>query len=103
MARGEINPDRCTTGVATCFGVPTRDGQKPWYVEHFDLMLDLQEPVPLRLHHGPVIHSWGLSDNVGTVTRYAAVDYPVEGLLILAQVDEAYGVGDSVLRDITKG
>jgi hypothetical protein len=65
-------------------------------------MCDLEMPVPLMLNHGPVFNSRGVMDSIGTVERFAAVQYPIPGLLILAEVGDAAGFGDSILRDIAK-
>ena len=44
----------------------------------------------------------GVTDSLGTVERYAAVQYPTEGLLIMAEIGDADGFGDSILCDIAK-
>ena len=44
----------------------------------------------------------GLTPSVGTARKFAAVEYPVKGLLCLAEVDYADGWGDSILRDVGK-
>jgi hypothetical protein len=97
-----IDPSRAICGIATCFDTPTRDGQKAWAAQHFDLVCELELPVPLRVDHGPIIASWGFVDSLGTVERFASVEYPVPGLLILAEIGDADGFGDSILRDIAR-
>jgi hypothetical protein len=100
MAR-HIDPSRAITGLATCFDTPSRDGHV-WSAEHFDLVTGLEVAVPLRLNHEPIITSWGLTDSIGTVERFAAVRYPIDGLLILAEIGEANGFGNGIIRDIQK-
>jgi hypothetical protein len=96
-----IDPSRAICGIATCFGVPSQTGNA-WSVDHFDLVLELEMPVPLKLNHGPIFNSWGLTDSLGTVERFAAVQYPAEGVLIRGEIGDADGFGDSILRDIAK-
>jgi hypothetical protein len=81
--------------------VPSRTGNA-WNVGHFDIVTTLELAVPLRLNHEPIIASWGLTDSIGTVERFVAVDYPTPGLLILAEIGEANGFGDGIIRDIKK-
>jgi hypothetical protein len=96
------DPSRAIVGLATCFGTPTRDGKKAWDAQHFDLVCGLEMPVPLRLDHGYVFGNGRAVDSLGTVERFVVVDYPIPGLLILAEVGDAAGFGDSILRDIQK-
>jgi hypothetical protein len=100
MAR-RIDPTRAITGLATVFDTAPKSG-KPWGAQHFDIAAGLELAIPLRLNHEPIISSWGLTDSIGTVERFVAVDYPVPGLLVLAEVGEANGFGDSIIRDIQK-
>jgi hypothetical protein len=93
------DPERAICGIATCFGVPSRDGDI-WTAENFDLVTGLELPVPLRVDHGILVGRWGFVDNVGTVSRFAKIDYPISGLLVLGQVDFAHGFGDSILHDL---
>jgi hypothetical protein len=95
------DPSRAVTGLATVFDVRSRTGNA-WSVDHFDLVLGLELPVPLMLDHGPLIASWGFVDSVGMVERFGAVEYPTPGLLILAEIGDADGYGDAILRDIAK-
>jgi hypothetical protein len=97
-----IDPSRALAGIATCFDTPTRDGQKAWSAQHFDLVCELEMQVPLRLNHGPVFGNGRVVESLGTVERFVAVDYPIPGLLILAEVGVADGFGDSILRDIKR-
>jgi hypothetical protein len=59
-------------------------------------------PVPLKLNHGPIIDSWGLTDSLGNIDHFAAVQYPTPGVLVLGEIGDANGFGDSILRDIQK-
>jgi hypothetical protein len=100
MAR-RIDPTRAITGLATVFDTAPKSG-KPWGAQHFDIATGLELAIPLRLNHEPIISSWGLTDSIGTVERFVAVDYPTPGLLILAEIGEANGFGDGIIRDIKK-
>lgn len=96
-----IDPSRAICGIATCFDTSPRSG-KPWGAHQFDIATTLELSIPLRLNQEPTIASWGLTDSIGTVERFVSVEYPVPGLLILGQIGEANGFGDSILRDISK-
>jgi hypothetical protein len=96
-----MNPDRCVVGLATVFDQPSQNDGQSWSVEQFRDFLGLETAIPLMVDHGGVICSWGVIPHVGMVRRFAVVDYPVLGLLALAEVDEdVHGVGDSILHDV---
>jgi hypothetical protein len=96
-----MNPDRCVVGLATVFDQPSQNDGQSWSVEQFRDFLGLETAIPLMVDHGGVICSWGVIPHVGMVRRFAVVDYPVRGLLALAEVDEdVHGVGDSILHDV---
>jgi hypothetical protein len=62
---------------------------------------DLELAVPLRYDHDRIFDLRGLAYDLGAIERYAIVDYPTSGLLILGQIAEN-GYSDSVLRDVQK-
>jgi len=94
-----INPDRAIAGIATCFDVPSQDGNI-WSAGQLSLAWDLEMPVPLMVNHGPLVASWGCVDRVGMISRFAKIDYPVNGLLVLGEVEFAHGFGDTILNDL---
>jgi hypothetical protein len=47
-----------------------------------------------------LVASWGCVDRVGMISRFAKIDYPVNGLLVLGEVEFAHGFGDSILNDL---
>jgi hypothetical protein len=100
MAR-RIDPTRAITGLATVFDATPKSG-KPWGAQHFDIATGLELAILLRLDHLPIFHSWGVTPDLGTVERFVAVRYPVPGLLVLGEIGEASGYGDSIIRDIAK-
>src|SRR6476659_6141332 len=93
---------RLLVGLATTYDVPARDDGSRWSAEEFKDFVDAELTVPLMLNHEPIINSWGITPSVGTVRRFASVEYPVKGLLCLAEVGAADGWGDSILRDVGK-
>jgi hypothetical protein len=95
----DYDPQRAICGVATAFDVPSKDGDV-WTAEDFDLVIGLELPVPLKVDHGILVGRWGLVGSVGTIYRFAHVTYPLNGMLILGQVDFAHGFGDSILHDL---
>lgn len=97
-----MDHDRLVCGLATAFDVPDGNGGEPWSADQFQDFVDAGYPVPLLLNHERPINSWGLTPSVGTARKFAAVEYPVKGLLCLAEVDYADGWGDSILRDVGK-
>jgi hypothetical protein len=94
MAR-RIDPTRAITGLATVFDATPKSG-KPWGAQHFDIATGLELAILLRLDHLPIFHSWGVTPDLGTVERFVAVRYPVPGLLVLGEIGEASGYGDSI-------
>jgi hypothetical protein len=97
----KISPDRVIVGLATVFDQPCQNDGTTWAVEQFADFLGLETALPLMINHDLIISSWGVLSHIGTVRRFAAVDYPVPGLLALALVDEdVHGVGDSILHDV---
>jgi Homeodomain-like domain len=93
--------DSSRFAVSTVFDTPPRNGGKPWTAEHFDLMVDLELPVPLRYDHDRIFDLRGLAYDLGTVERFAITQYPIDRLLVLGQIAEN-GYGDSVLADLRK-
>ena len=98
MAR-HVTPDRAICGIATCFDVPSRDGNV-WSADQLSSAWDLEMPVPLLIDHGPIVASHGFIDNVGEIYRFAYVTYPLDAMLILGEIDYARGFGDSILSDL---
>jgi hypothetical protein len=93
--------ERTIVGLATCFNQPPQGG-RPWHAENFRDFLDDRYPsaVPLRVDHGPLVSRRGVIANIGVAHTFAAVTVPVPGLLCLAEVEEAGGLGDWLLHDI---
>jgi hypothetical protein len=82
------DPNRAICGIATVFGQPSPNDRRIWKVEHFRRFLDLEIGIPLRIEHGPLITNSGVIRYLGTVRRFAVVEYPVPGLLVLAEMDD---------------
>jgi hypothetical protein len=95
-----LNPDRLVCGVATIFDEPSRNDGRAWSVDDFAAFLGLETAIPLLLDHGPIVHTWGITDRLGMVRGFFPIVSPVRGLLTMAEVDYAGGAGDSVLTDI---
>lgn len=98
----KFDSSRCLVGIATAFDVPAANDGVSWAAEEFRDFVDAGFPVPLMVNHEPLINSWGITPSIGTARRFAPVEYPVRGLLCLAEVDHADGWGDSILRDVGK-
>ena len=99
MSVTAINPDRGICGIITTLDTPDRNGEV-WQSEQLDLFLGLEPEVPLWLNHMPPYGRFGFVDRLGAVRRYAAIDYPVSGVLALGEVESARGIGDGVLHDL---
>lgn len=96
-----MNTDRTIVGLATCFDVQPQRG-RPWRAERFRDFLDDRYPsaVPLRVDHGPLVSRAGVTNSIGVARAFAAVKIPVPGLMCLAEVEAAGGLGDWLLHDI---
>ena len=95
-----VDPQRAICGIATVYDQRSRNGDRAWKREHFERFLAVETAVPLRLEHGPLITHHGAIRYVGVVRQLASIAYPVAGLLILAEVDDADGFGDKLLADL---
>jgi hypothetical protein len=82
------DPHRAICGIATVFGQPSPNDRRIWKVEHFQRFLDLEIGIPLRIKHGSLITNRSCIRYIGTVRRFAAVEHPVPGLLVLAELDD---------------
>jgi len=94
------DPERAICGIATAFGQPSPNDGRSWKAEQFRDFLALETAVSLRVDHGPLITNRGMIMSVGMVRQFATVTWPTHGLLIMAEVDDAGGFGDELLRDI---
>jgi hypothetical protein len=94
------DPDRLFVGIGTVYGEACVNDGRVWQSEMFQQFLECEVGIPLRVDHGVLLNSRGVIASVGTVRRFASVDYPVRGLLILAEIDHAEGYGDQLLRDL---
>jgi hypothetical protein len=83
------DPNRAICGISTVFGQPNPNDRRIIYrPEHFQRFLDLEIGIPLRLEHGPLITNWGVIRYIGKVRRFAVVEHPVAGLLVLGEIDD---------------
>jgi hypothetical protein len=93
------NPDRLVCGIATGFDTRSANGNL-WSRSQWQEWLDLESSLPVLWNHGPLISSRGVIATIGTARRFAPIEYPVNGLLCLAEIDDAEGNGDSVLSEL---
>ena len=94
-----MDQDRAVCGIATVFDVRSENGFE-WSADQFQVFVSDGMAVPLLFEHEPIIVSSGFIPQIGVARRFEPVSYPVPGLLCLAEIQEANGWGDSILRDI---
>jgi hypothetical protein len=94
-----VNPDRAIVGLGTLFGRMAYGGAL-LSAAQFEDFLRLETAIPLRVDHGPLINSRGEIADAGMVRRFAVVEYPINGLLCLGEIEDAAGFGDQLLSDI---
>jgi hypothetical protein len=83
------DPNRAICGIATVFGQPNPNDRRIIYrPEHFQRFLDLEIGIPLRIEHGPLITNRSSIRYIGTVRRFAVIEHPVPGLLVLGEIDD---------------
>jgi hypothetical protein len=83
------DPNRAICGIATVFGQPNPNDRRIIYrPEHFQRFLDLEIGIPLRIEHGPLVTNRSCIRYIGTVRRFAVVEHPVPGLLVLGEIDD---------------
>ncbi len=85
---------RLLTGIATCFGVRSPNDGLVWQPEMFQGFLDRGMGLPLQVNHGSLVSGRGVIKYVGACRRFAVVEYPTSGLLVLAEVDDIPELGD---------
>jgi hypothetical protein len=96
-----INSERCFVGVACTFGKRVRNDGHIFAPEMFKRFLDLEMGLPLRVEHGSLLTSKGAIRYVGAVRKFHVIDYPVHGLLILAELhDDPAGWSNELLHDL---
>lgn len=94
-----VDVDRLVCGIATCFDTRSANNNL-WSRSQWQEWLDLESALPVLWNHGPLISSRGVIATIGTAGRFAPIDYPVDGLLVLAEIHRAEGYGDSVLAEL---
>ena len=93
---------------------PGDDADRNKYTRASDLLRSWRADGTLVPTEGPRIYPYemrfrfrgeprsvrGVIATIGTARRFAPIEYPVNGLLVLAEIDHAEGYGDSVLSEL---